>query len=346
MSAVLRDSIRRTLTLGIALAAVSCAATPTRFQVLSPAPGWPDEPNPASFPGAADIIAGFSPVDDESWHYGDAALLGLEWTTSDGTDRLLLEIRVVNPRCMEHSPTGPQPSIKEVELDVQGSTWSMQSELAALSVRVRDPSGAVLGESVVRVPLEALDHGFAEACMHAESTGEGVRTGHPVEPVYLEAVTSLLALFGIIEKDPLLADIFWNVVRTPSAWSVVTHFGVSVSLTPYFSRCTRVADRPLHLPQDAPAWAVPILIEVNDSAALWADLLVTDPCPPLHLCGGIVGMRAQHPEDPNLSFRMILLAARAHAPGESAPPAAVSTRFPHDPELLRDPKLPGIPRQR
>lgn len=205
---------------------------------------------------------------------------------------------------------GPRPAHTPIELDVGGETWTMQSELASVQVRVHEPDGSLVGESVVRVPRTALDHGFFAACEHVRATGEGIRSDQPVEPVYLRAVSSLLALFAIVSSDAVLGDVFWSVVRPPSTWSVVTNLGVSVSLSPYFSRCAPVLEQPAHLPRSADAYAVPIVIEVNDESALHAELLVTAPDPPLHLCGGITAIRATHPTDAELEMSMVLLAAR------------------------------------
>ena len=69
----------------------------------------------------------------------------------------------------------------------------------------------------------------------------------------------------------------------------------------------------------APVFALPMDVLLNDHPALHIELAVTDPSPPLRICGGIIALRAENPDDKDtwLTFQIVSahrskISARGH----------------------------------
>jgi hypothetical protein len=112
----------------------------------------------------------------------------------------------------------------------------------------------------------------------------------------------------VVQDDPVLSPLLWQVVDKPSLWSLVQNFGAHVLVQPQFREARRV---PSPVPAaGARVHRVPMTLSVNDAEALQTELLVRPSVPPFALCGGIVAATAWHPRHRDRAFTMVLLAAR------------------------------------
>lgn len=272
----------------------------------------------AAFPGAAEQMVALTRrarSEGPLWHAGDSALFALELHQGTEVRRWLLQVRVLDPLLQDISDGEPEPQTLSYTVNVSDlGERTYTSTMMRLQVSVSDAAGQELGQSSPRVPRDFLARGFVDACRameQAEPAGADAEAALRRARIEYaaESMQSLVTLLGIVARDDTLSDILWQVVRRPSLLSVLWHFGVSISLQPRFREAIRAAALPPHLPDLAPSWVVPFTLTINGAPALYADLLVTAPDPPLHLSGGILGVSARHPDDPARRFSLLLLAA-------------------------------------
>ena len=105
-----------------------------------------------------------------------------------------------------------------------------------------------------------------------------------------------------------------QVIRKPSVWSVVRHFGVDTTFS-YAWEDVEVAPEGTAAVQQ-PVYLLPVLLSLNDTPAVKANLAVSEPRPPLQAGAGILAICAEHPTatDRRLFIRM-LSASRAAPDG-------------------------------
>lgn len=294
---------------------------------------------PDDFRAAGRLLAGITPgAESTTWHRGDSVLFGLTLQRPSTTERMLLQLTVVDPELREeeanHSGNEPRRLRLRGEARVNGTPEPvlLVSKLALVEVLVTDERGAEIGRSRIPAPRDLLTTGFAPACQATEvaatqagatnlaATGEATTTR-----CQIQAMLSLLALLDLVQNDATLAAILWDVVDKPSFFSVLWHLGAKAALAPAFDRIARV-DWPPHLPCSGPLWSLPLALTVNGAAALHCRIAVGSSQPPLALCGGAVELQAWSPTDPARRFAMTLLAARLGlAPGDAAEPPARRT---------------------
>ncbi|MCA8977459.1 MAG: hypothetical protein KDC98_22240 [Planctomycetes bacterium] len=280
----------------------------------------------SEFPGAGSLLSGFdSRHEDGEWRAGDEVLFGLRLKKGSTVHRWLLLLSVIGAEAERgQAGTGDGPG--------QGTTWQQQwtftaeidgkrrqipitSEMCRVAVRVCDENGAQLGRSEVELPCELMSHGLLagiECALAHQRNGadfQSFASEAEVRPMAIGLV-SLIALLQVVQNDDVLEDYFWLVVQKPSVWSVIKGMGVAASLRASPERSTPVSRLPPALPAAWPAYAMPLRVDVNDTAALLADVIAVQPTRPYALCAGIVAAAARHPTQQDLRFDVQLLAAR------------------------------------
>lgn len=283
----------------------SCASTPLPRPPLDA--DFAAALTAAEFAGAEAMLTGIEPLaagGDRAWRTGDEVLLGVRLDDHGETTRWLLHLRVRDPDVL--SPDGS----KRVQHWLAGGPgWAKEfvSGTAAIDVILADAHGSQVGASMVEVAREILANGFVAAC-----TQQGMDPASPdfdQEPRTI-AYFALRSMLEIVRQDPTLRSILFRVLDKPSLLSILWHLGAKVSIHSRFADCVRLDATPSPLPAGEPAWLVPVDLEINDRPALYCHLLVGNPAPPFHLCGGILGVDATRPSDPELRFRLVLLGAR------------------------------------
>ncbi len=124
---------------------------------------------------------------------------------------------------------------------------------------------------------------------------------------------ALMSYFELVMQTPGLDDLLYKVVSLPSGWSLLRHAGIkSVGLK--FGHPHPLDSQPAT--SHGPVYALPMDVSMNDHHALHIQLFVTDPSPPLLLCGGIIGLRAENPDDKDtwLAFQIVTAHFRAARP--------------------------------
>ena len=201
-----------------------------------------------------------------------------------------------------------------------GKEWSFRSDSILSSVRVYDASGNEVERQVSVAPETYLRWGFQEAC---EVSVEYTRTGTEFDLTSLSedqmldysrpfagAIASLFAIFSVLQENKALEPILWKVIERPSVFSVLTHLGASVKVTPALTRA-EIDPRALPgKPSGMTAHRFPIQFLVNDSLALRTTLSVVDPVPPLRTAAGLIAIDGVHPSHPERRVAIRLLASR------------------------------------
>jgi hypothetical protein len=301
---------------GLAAACAGPAPVPPPFD-LAPFTAC----DPAAFPGAAAVLAGFAaPDDDPAMRIGDAALLGIELHRDGTVERQLLllevvdlhwrvpdEVRIggvvqpdgggvrvrrrqgfrVTSTGVEGTGSGPQTRdhlIQPVDVRLTRTVADDRAEATA--------EDAAATSTVATLYEEPLAVGWWPYAAPAVDSSQPQR----VDAARLHALDHAFALTmsmqALAENDPVLQALLFRVVDPPSLWSVVTSFA-------------GIADevRPARLE-----------LRVNDATAAWATLLVARPRDATRVCGGLVGAIVQHPSDPGRRAVVRLLATRRGAP--------------------------------
>lgn len=333
--------MRRTLML-LVLALTACGTVEVQAH---PAPSaLPTDIRPDEFAGAPRVLAGIDArAGHREWRKGDQVLFGLRLTKGADVQRWLLRLEVVEGRKPVRTARGTtgsstQPAEFTIDPNRYGS-WSFRltfgdrpgernvvSVVLRVAATVYDADGRQLARSSLHLPADLLGRGVVDAAEMARAAdlaaaGSGARPEEldaaGVERwarTQVEAIVALLALLNVAQEDSVLAPYFWKVVQKPSVWSVLLSMGVRATLNVGLERSAGAERWPEHLPAQGRYVIVPVRVDANGTPALVADVLATEPLPPLHVCGGIVAAAARHPTDPALRFDLLLLAARSGGP--------------------------------
>lgn len=150
-----------------------------------------------------------------------------------------------------------------------------------------------------------LETGFVTAC----EASAGPVTGE-VEREQSDAHVALVAFLGVIQNDEHLRSIFWQILRMPTLWSIITNFGVRIRLAPEFGDARATSASVDHRPTKA--WNMPLQVLGNGSPVLLSNLRVVAPSSPRALCAGVVSLVVVRPGDPDMYLTTQLLAARRY----------------------------------
>jgi hypothetical protein len=124
------------------------------------------------------------------------------------------------------------------------------------------------------------------------------------------AVPALVSYLDVVRHTEDLADILYDLIDKPSLWSVVRQVGVKVNLA--FRPDKVAATKPgfWNLPADHGVYHFPLGLEINKKPALNITMVVTRPDSPLLACGGVVGMLAEKPSEPQTYLLLRIVSAR------------------------------------
>jgi hypothetical protein len=127
---------------------------------------------------------------------------------------------------------------------------------------------------------------------------------------------ALFSYFSIVQHTEGLEDLLRKLIELPSLWSIIRHRGVKAD----FSFGNGAMPSPAspadwNLPAATPVYHFPWLLRLNDEPALKITLVVTRPQPPLLICGGVVGVLAEHIEDEQTYMTLRLVSAKSETEG-------------------------------
>jgi hypothetical protein len=108
---------------------------------------------------------------------------------------------------------------------------------------------------------------------------------------------ALESYFDLVGETPGLDDVGMKVVKLPSIWSVVEHFGVRLNIDLVRKDVAPMDARRWTLPAETPCYDLPLVFRVNEQPAVIVSLLAVPPRPPMLSCGGIIGLLAEKPGD-------------------------------------------------
>jgi hypothetical protein len=121
---------------------------------------------------------------------------------------------------------------------------------------------------------------------------------------------ALMSYVQLVQATPGLDDLFEKVVKTPSVWSLVSNFGVTMDLRVESKFVTAMEASNWNLAPQTPCYAFPLVLRLNSQPALTTTLVVAPPHPPLLGCAGIVGLLAEKPGDKETYLTLCIISAQ------------------------------------
>ena len=210
-------------------------------------------------------------------------------------------------------PTPPRKPPKSLDKQARFST-----DEGFLSLGLDEAAATMSQFSKAKVELFGIGGSpFSEA--------EIRKSRRAVEPMHITAeqeratvglVPALLSYVTIVQHTKGLEDLLLRVVDRPSLWSILRQGGVTADLAVDPERIGPAKAGIGELVAPAKAYDFPMTLSINRHRALDITLIVTAPRPPFLTCGGIIGMSARKPGDPEtvLTFRIISAHSAATAP--------------------------------
>lgn len=128
-----------------------------------------------------------------------------------------------------------------------------------------------------------------------------------------EPATTLTSLFEGIQAHPELSDILREVVDAPGVLAVLLRGGLTLTLRPDLS-AAEACDCPIGAAATRPGVRFPATLLVNDELALEMEIFAVPSTRPVHLTGGLVGLRAWRPGARDDSVELRIVGARRPAP--------------------------------
>jgi hypothetical protein len=131
---------------------------------------------------------------------------------------------------------------------------------------------------------------------------------------------ALESYFDLVGETPGLDDVAMKVVKLPSIWSVVEHFGVRVNVDVVRKDVAPMDAGRWALPAETPCYDLPLVFRFNDQPAIIVSLLAVPARPPMLSCGGIISLLAEKPGDKDtyLILQIISAHCRQDSQGEKA----------------------------
>ncbi len=296
-------------------------------------PGWQDaaahrhEVTDDQHPVATQLLSGFDPSDESGLAQGDQVLFRI--TLHEGEEQIdEWFLRLTANQLSAHDSVG-QP-ITDVVLWTENVDGSSSPHLgmrgfaglgndaidqiadpdppllATVEVEVFDPNGILLGTRLEKVVHRYLETGFVTAC--EATANQGPAAAKELDYKQSQAHVALAAFFGVIQDHEQLREIFWQILRMPTLWSLIAYVGMLTRIAPAFGDAKASSANVDH--RTTKAWNVPLLVLGNESPLLLTSLQVVAPRSPRALSAGIVSMVVVRPGDPDTYLRMQLIAAR------------------------------------
>jgi len=306
---------KRLLLISLSLLVSACASTPNPRAPSEDPSWWMEFPSAAELPPA--LRAGLTPPRRKGQPVatGDRLLFELIFDKNGETNRRFLAFEVTGPHLVDGNPriarmeftSSPDSSIAGVPAgETIHEVW--KSPLHKVLITLFDEEGLVLRTSQT-VVSEIGVHSSANACRILEGKTDEM-SKRPLEKEEYFAITrpttSLFAMATLAGGDELLSDLLWDVIDPPSAFSFLMTWGVDLFVTPNFEQGTRPTARLADLDAFGEQWAFPIDLFANEQLAIYLDLLVTEPLPPLVMTGGVIALHGKHPtKDIQVRARLI-----------------------------------------
>ena len=120
---------------------------------------------------------------------------------------------------------------------------------------------------------------------------------------------ALLSLFQGVQEHPELSEILREVVDAPSILSIILAGGLKLSLEADLESAAR-CECPVGDAHFQPGVRFPASLNANGELALEMEIFATESVRPVHLTGGLVGLRAWLPGNESHSVELKLVGAR------------------------------------
>lgn len=319
------------LSLGALLALASCGS-PGENELVQVTPDWPGlELESWSIPKT--LAPGFDEGVEragsmEVFAAGDRLLFALEVRDGEARERWFLELEVTSAFAVDVIEGAADGVCSVPEVSATSTiSWGDQdheivltSNLYQAAIRLFDDRGVSLGESSVRVPhhISAGVLDVTASMARLEESAERIKRGEEVEfdpktdllTPFARALSTIGAVFQIVDEDELLRPILMRAASLPSLWSVVMNGGVRLRWSVDFMQTALVEVPPAYLPSRDECRAVPMQLTANDEVVLDLEILAMDPAAPLLPCGGFVGIVGHSPKRADLQVEVALIGAR------------------------------------
>lgn len=261
--------------------------------------GVPSEP--ASFVIPEHLLHGFDAPGDNAIRDGDQILFGLR-LRDDGKDKtwfmslkVLADIAVRKGWALTRTHTWESDDRK-----FHFPTWSIPIALA-----IHDERGIKLNSTQILIPGGFLENGFLEACRASRVLAE--EEENSIETM-LQGLVTMRTLLKLIQDEPTLEDILWEVIDAPSILGIMMNFGVEAGV---FCQFHRSEPRRIAIAGEAQAAErFPFTMTINGDSVFEAELTAVAPKSPMALSGGVWQILGHRPSNPKQTLEIRLLAAK------------------------------------
>ena len=142
--------------------------------------------------------------------------------------------------------------------------------------------------------------------------GDMKLTPHEQEAI-AGSLPALMSYFDIVQNTDGLEDLLIKLIKMPSVWSIVRHFGVTAVF--YLGEDARPANpADWGLPPGTPVYYQPFTQFLNSQPAVKLTFVVTAPNPPRLVCGGVVGLLAERVGDNDTYMTIRVISAKCKPP--------------------------------
>ncbi len=307
------------------LGACSGPASVARLEQPTPLPAAKADPEFA--PGQS-ILAGFDqPQRSVVSLEGARALLGIR--IIDGTHRTVRFVLI------EGLPMPPgEPRFTYWDFSSVGETTGKEFSYSAVSpvgqarVSLFDADATLIRTSDVDIPWYFLTRGPWSVSHRLRNAIDGAPRTDADRAAYADGILSLMSIVQAIRlapaTEPLVNEVWANVIDAPDLVSILFRGGVNLELNAAFEDSARL-DPPGPWPLEAAVW-MPFPISANGRPTLNAELVCGPEAPPYLLTAGILRLVGHHPRFSDRSLQVELLAARL---ADGALPTNPSVTQPH-----------------
>ena len=280
------------------------------------------------FPQASELLAlGFDPPSDtRNIEAGDCWLFGLKSTDGDDAATFYLRLTALE----SYRPYGGSLLVENAEFEdgsyyfirmtSRGAPTDYWSRTIPISLSLYDEQARLVSSDEVNLPADFLARGFREVCTTRwpRRTDEAlldyydsIATGELQQP-FNRGLRTLMSVLQIVQREPRLRELLEDLIAPIDKLRVLMR---GLTIAPDFAAAEPIPDGQTAAISPA-SWRFPVTLAAGDTPLAYVEMEVCDSSSPWSLVGGLRGFRAVRTGNPDVSLRLLALAA--HRRGSSA----------------------------
>ena len=246
-----------------------------------------------------------SASEPEKWAAGNQMVFGISLSRDELPRQWLVRMTLLSLPDSELSFTQ--------RFQGEGGAEKFESRAMRVELATFDADGQQRETGVYGLPADYLALGLYDGAALAKqladrNDGEATKLQGEELNTIRRSLSAWLSFAALVQQNASLQPILDEVIAKPSIWKVLAngmklHVGVAPDLF-----ATRVVAGIEGI--DGEVLAVPFEFTVYDSPALVGTMYIAPCRSPIRLTGGVVGLEASHPADPDRAVFLRLLSAR------------------------------------